>query len=111
MGRMSREKGKRGELEWAKLCRSYGYKARRTSQYCGQTGDASDVVGLPGIHQEVKRVERLDLYGAMAQSNRDAKHGEMPIVAHRRNGMHWLVTMSADDWFTLYRAWEADDNG
>ena len=110
-GKTSRDKGKRGEREWARLCRAQGYEARRTSQYCGQTGDASDVVGLPGIHQEVKRVERLNLYEAMEQSSRDARPGEMPIVAHRRNGMHWLVIMSADDWFTLYRAWEADASG
>ena len=90
------------------VCRSQGYEARRTSQYCGNTGDASDVVGLPGIHQEVKRVERLDLYGAMEQAARDAKHGETPIVAHRKNGRQWLVTMEAGAWFDLYRAWEAD---
>ena len=56
----SKQKGKRGELEWASYCRGQGYDCRRTAQYCGNTGDASDVVGLPGIHQEVKRVERLD---------------------------------------------------
>ena len=104
-------KGKRGELEWAAVCRSQGYGyARRTAQYCGNTGDASDVVGLPGIHQEVKRVERLNIDEAMEQAIRDAneagKH-ELPIVAHRRNGKPWLVTMTAEDWFRLYEAWEA----
>ena len=64
----SREKGKRGEREWASVCREHGWDVRRTVQYCGNTGDASDCVGLPGIHQEVKRVERLDIYGAMAQA-------------------------------------------
>ena len=106
----SRAKGKRGELEWASVCRQHGYDARRTAQYCGNTGDASDVVGLPGIHQEVKRVERLDLTAAMFQARRDAKTGEIPIVAHRRNGESWLVTMDADDWFRLYGKWE-DANG
>ena len=103
----SRAKGKRGELEWASACRQHGYDARRTAQYCGKTGDASDVVGLPGIHQEVKRVERLDLTAAMLQAKRDAKPGEIPIVAHRRNGESWLVTMDADDWFRMYGEWEA----
>lgn len=67
-----------GELEWASYCRGQGYDCRRTAQYCGNTGDASDVVGLPGIHQEVKRVERLDLEAAMAQAKHDAppwEHG------------------------------------
>lgn len=107
-GRMIREKGKRGEREWAVVCRGEGYDCRRTSQYCGRSGDASDVVGLPGIHQEVKRAERLDLYGAMSQAKRDARAGEIPIVAHRKNDCEWLVIMEAADWFQLYRAREAE---
>lgn len=107
MGKMSREKGKRGEREWARFCCENGYECRRTSQYCGNTGNASDVVGLPGIHQEVKRTERFDLYGALHQAQNDAKSGEIPIVAHRKNDHKWVVVMDADDWFVLYREWEA----
>ena len=76
----SRAKGKRGELEFARLCRDHGYNCRRTAQYCGNTGEASDVVGLPGIHCEVKRVERLDILAAVSQAKRDAKAGELPVV-------------------------------
>ncbi|MDO4542261.1 MAG: hypothetical protein Q4C00_05475 [Bacillota bacterium] len=101
MSKAEREKGKRGEREFAGLCREHGYTARRGQQYSGANGDA-DVVGLPDIHVEVKRVERLDLLGAMAQSKADAKAGEMPIVAHRRNNAEWLITMAAEDWFALY---------
>lgn len=111
MGKMSREKGKRGELGWALFCRDHGYNCRRTAQYCGKTGEASDVVGLPGIHQEVKRTERLELYTAMFQAQRDARPGELPIVAHRRNDRDWLVIMTAEDWFELYRAWETERGG
>lgn len=108
MGRMSRVKGKVGERDWASKCRENGYEsARRTSQYCGMTGDASDVVGLPGLHQEVKRVERFNLYDALDQANRDKKDGEVPIVAHRRNNHRWVVVMDAEDWFDFYRAWES----
>lgn len=105
----SKQKGKAGELEWVKVCKANGFNAvRRTSQYCGQTGDASDCVGLPGIHQEVKRVEKLNIHDAIAQAVRDSKDkGSIPIVAHRKNHTEWLVTMRAEDWFTLYREWEA----
>lgn len=107
----SKQKGKRGELEWSRLCQSEGYKdARRTAQFCGKTGDASDCVGLPGIHQEVKRVERLHLEDAMCQAVRDAEaagKGDLPIVAHRGNDEPWKVTMLASDWFKLYREYEA----
>ena len=107
----SRKKGSRGELEWAKFCHEQGFdKVRRTQQYCGNTGDASDCVGLPSIHQEVKRVERLQLYDAINQAVIDSKgagKGALPIVAHRKNNCEWLVTMRAEDWFTLYREFEA----
>lgn len=52
----SRQKGARGERELAKVLRSYGYETRRGQQYCGANGDA-DVMGLPGIHIECKRVK------------------------------------------------------
>lgn len=104
----SKQKGARGEREWAAFCRTQGYECRRTSQYCGKTGDAADVVGLPGIHVEVKRVERLNLDDAVLQAIRDArKSGCVPIVAHRKNNAEWLVTMRAEDWFSLYKEWEA----
>ena len=99
-----KQKGKRGELEFSRLCRSHGWETRRTAQYCGNTGDAADVVGLPGVHVEVKRVERLNVDDAMAQARRDSqKSGRVPIVAHRKNNCEWLITMRADDWFRFYR--------
>lgn len=110
MGLYSRNKGKEGEREWARICREQGYDAHRTAQFRGNTGAAGDVEGLPGIHQEVKRVEHLNLVQAMMQSTNDAAEedkGNIPIVAHRKNRLGWLVTMRAEDWFTIYREWEA----
>lgn len=100
----SRSKGARGERELSKILREYGYNCRRGQQYCGANGDA-DVVGLPGIHMEVKRVERLNLSDAMAQSVRDAMPGEVPAVFHRKNHEKWLVTMPLDKWIELYQKW------
>lgn len=76
-------------------------------QHCGKSGDAADVIGLPGIHMEVKRVEHLDLYGALDQAKRDARPGKIPIVAHRRNDCRWVVIMDAENWFRIYREYEA----
>lgn len=109
MGKMSREKGKRGERELARELKNHGYDCNRGQQYCGANGDA-DVIGLPGIHIECKRVERLDLSGAVSQAARDARHGEFPAVMHRRNDEPWKVTMLLDDWIELYREWEAGQN-
>ena len=97
-----RAKGKRAELELARILRGYGYDTRRGQQYCGANGDA-DVVGLPGVHIECKRVERLNLEDAVAQAQRDARPGEMPVVMHRRNRGQWLVTMPLENWMELYK--------
>ena len=93
----SRDKGKRGELEVAHILQKHGYDARRGQQFSGANGDA-DVVGLPGYHIEVKRVEKLNIDNAMKQSIGDAREGEIPIVIHRKNGEPWKVTQLLDDW-------------
>lgn len=105
----SKAKGKRGELEIAKLLREQGYKTRRSVQYSG-TGAAennnADVIGLEKIHMEVKWVERLNLNQAMEQAVRDsAGSGNYPSVFHKRNYQPWLVTMAYVDWIELYNAY------
>ena len=70
----SKQKGARFERQLAGLFRDHGYSdARRTAQYCGNTGDASDVIGLPGIHIEAKHQEKMQLYNWMAQAKRDSE--------------------------------------
>ena len=103
----SRQKGARGERELAGVLREYGYDCRRGQQYSGANGDA-DVVGLPDIHIECKRVERLNIYDAMAQSRADARMDEFPVVMHRKNDCEWLVTMSLPDWMELFKEDQCD---
>ena len=93
----SREKGKAGELELARILREHGYTARRGQQFCGVNGDA-DVVGIPGSHIECKRVEKLNIHEAMQQAVKDAREGEIPVVMHRKNRTEWLATMRLSDW-------------
>lgn len=107
MGKTSRDKGKRGELLLARFLRECGYEARRMSQYCGQTGDAADVIGLPGLHIECKFVERLNIREALGQAVRDTKGGEIPVLFHKRSREEWLVTIRARDFMSIYREWEA----
>lgn len=101
----SREKGARGERELARVLRQYGYNSRRGQQYSGANGDA-DVVGLPGIHIECKRVERLNIHDAMNQAKRDRRENEIPAVFHRKNNCEWLVTLTLDDFIKIYREWK-----
>ena len=98
----SRQKGARGERELAELLRAYGYEARRGQQFSGANGDA-DVVGLDGFHIECKRVEQLNIYKAMEQSERDAREGEIPIVCHRKDRKGWLVTIRFDDFMGVIK--------
>ena len=107
----SKQKGARFERLLASKFREYGYKdSRRTAQYCGNTGDASDVVGLPFIHVEAKHQEKMKLYDWIAQAKRDAAAGGknmLPAVFHKKNNAEILVTMELDDWIQIYREFEA----
>lgn len=110
MGKMQCEKGARFERTLASILRDYGYDARRTAQYCGNTGDASDVVGLPGLHIEAKHVEQFRIYDWIAQARRDAEASGKPVlpaVFFKRNRGEILVTMALPDFMDIYREWEA----
>lgn len=107
----SRAKGKRGELLWRDVLREHGYaSARRGRQYSGSP-DSPDVVceELKDWHFEVKCVQALNIEKAMEQARRDAGEpkGKIPILAHKRKGKPWLVTMDAGTFFRLLQS-EAD---
>ena len=97
MGAKSKRKGKLGELEAAKeITRLFGVEARRSQQYSGNNHDG-DLCGLEGVHVEVKRCERLELYGAVDQAVNDSSTDDTPLVLHRRNGCDWLAICRLDD--------------
>jgi hypothetical protein len=91
MGRMSRQKGKRGEREAAaELAAVFACNARRGVQYQG--GPESPDVVLEGVnvHVECKRTETINVYKALEQATQDAGQ-KVPIVWHRRNGKPSVV--------------------
>ena len=114
MGRInSKQKGKAGELEFAHKCKDYGFEdVYRTAQTNGKLVQSlADCEGLEGIHIEVKRVESLNLDGAMEQAIRDTqnkKEKKLPTVFHRKNRKPWKATMLLDDWMKLYKSWLKD---
>ena len=103
MSKASQKKGAQGERELAKLLEEEGYPMERGGACFGTV---PDLVGLPGIHVEVKRVERLNVSEAMRQAERDADRflDGAPTVFHRRNREPWLVTMRFSDWLAMYKA-------
>ena len=95
------KKGKVGELE---ACRAvedaldlFPGTLGRSQQYSGKGESSADIVGLPGVHFEVKRVESLNLYKALKQALRDAKGNNVPTVLHRRNREDWVVIVRLKD--------------
>lgn len=106
----SKQKGARFERSLASKFREYGYDSRRTAQYCGNTGDASDVVGLPGLHIEAKHQEKMYLYDWVEQAKRDAEangEGKIPAVFHKKNHAEILVTLTLEGFMQIYKEYEA----
>lgn len=92
----SKRKGKDGELDLSGELRRLGFiDARRGVQYHGGP-DSPDVVGVEGVHLEVKRCEKLSLYEALDQAMSEAPVGSVPVVVHRRNRKPWLVIVPLD---------------
>lgn len=102
MSRSQQRKGADGERELAALLRGHGYDVERGGSL--SFGEVPDLMGLPGVHIEVKRRERLNVGEAMAQAIRDAERFQdgAPTLFHRRNRSPWLVTMRVQDWMKLY---------
>ncbi len=105
-GRSSQKKGRAAELELAELLRQAGFpgvKAGAAVSY----GRTPDLVGLPLIHCEVKRHEKVELSKWMRQAVEDAgRFGGLPAVFHRQNRQEWFVTMRLCDWVTLLKLLE-----
>ena len=93
MGKLSRNKGKVGEREFARALESLGYVARRGVQHAG-TADSPDVISnISGVHFEVKRTETLHLWKAFDQATEDAGPDQTPVIAHRANRRPWILIL------------------
>jgi hypothetical protein len=133
MGKMSRDKGARFERQIADYFTQEGYVCHRTAQYCGNTGDAPDVSGLPYIHIECKAYKDTEYDPKwMEQAKRDAHGVNIPVVIHKtdyhkpkatltgrdlvemmieyvtNNPDDIPVTMELDDFTKMYREYEAN---
>jgi Holliday junction resolvase len=96
----SKQKGKRGELQFAAYLRSRGCEARRGQQFSGGNNSPDVVHNLDAIHFEVKRCERSSPYEWLLQAVADAG-GKIPVVAHRQNNRDWIAILPMDDLLDL----------
>ena len=107
MAAAERRKGANGELEVVKILRAHGWTAaKRTSdgRHQRQRGDIAN--GPPGIHWEVRRRERIDIWASAAQAEAEARGGEIPVLAFRRSRTGWRVCLPLAALLTLL-----DDSG
>jgi Holliday junction resolvase len=99
MGAMSRRKGANGEREVFKLLNvKLGRDVFRRNLLQSRIGGA-DNEGELVMAVEVKRGEQLKLAEWIAQARQQAKPGQLPVLAYRRNGEPWTFLCIADlDW-------------
>lgn len=99
MSKASRDKGKRGEQEVARIVRHFlpdlADEVRRGWQ-CREGDDAPDVEGLPWWI-EVKRRKSIALHRWYEQGNA-ATDGRPVALVHREDRGRWLVTIDFEDW-------------
>lgn len=97
----SRAKGAAAEVEFAHYLEDFGVEATRGQQHSGSPDSPDVKTNMRGVHFEVKRTERTDLYGWLTQAVNDSKGGAVPIVAHRKSREKWLAVLDMDDLMKL----------
>lgn len=102
----SHRKGKRCELEFiAKhLVQYWPAACRNLDQF---KGDGRDVLNVPGLHFQVKSVEKLNIWVALTQAETEAAQGDLPIVAFKRKRSAWYCALPADELVALLRLRES----
>ena len=100
----SREKGKRGEREFANELRKLGINARRSQQFCGTDGTADVKTDIEGVHVEVERRGKIAAIRFLEQAERDKNDEDFPIVAMREDRGPWTVMFRLDNLQDVVRA-------
>lgn len=94
-GKLSRNKGARGEREVCNILRAAGYDVARANQSAGAR--CPDVDGVPGIWIEVKIGKRVNTRAAWRQACNDTDSRE-PVVVWRDDREEWMVHCRLESW-------------
>ena len=93
----AKKKGNAGEREFSKKFNEiFGTELRRGQQYSG-TAESADVVGIEGLHLEIKRTQNINLTKIMEICEFDCEGKALPVIGHRKNFKPWLVTLKLSD--------------
>lgn len=106
MGKASRDKGARGERAVATEYRLQGIECARVPN-SGGLDTKGDIVGIPGVHCEVKSAGRLDIAAWMRQCEAEAPEGQVPALhwrlCRRGGSTGWYVNLTLDDFIDLLK--------
>lgn len=110
MGRFSRMKGKRGERKTAEELREvfpeFSEKIRRGLQ--ARLGhDEPDILGIPGVHVEVKTGKQPNPRAALQQAIRDAREGDrgVPVAVIRDDRKEPFAILRWSDFLVMLQTW------
>ena len=103
-GRSAQAKGRRGEIELAQFLQAHGYADARPGAALNY-GTQPDITGIPGLHIECKRHEKLELTKWYQQAQADAERMQdgRPAVIFRRNRQQWMIALSLEDFIAMQR--------
>jgi len=105
-GRMSRNKGARGENELASiLTDELGFVVKRK---LGQARDGADDIEVGPFRIECKRHEKLAVMQWVRQVEACTPKEQIPLVIFRQNGERWRVIIALEDFVPMMREKLAD---
>ena len=99
VGRSAQTKGRMAEIELAQFLREHGLPDARPGAALNY-GTQPDVSGIPGLHIECKRHERLEITRWYEQAQQDAQRMQdgKPAVIYRQNRRPWMITLALSDY-------------
>lgn len=108
-GKMSRDKGARGELQAAAALREMGIYAERSGRIGVNAGDLTH--GLFGLNVEVKYRARVDWITAMKQATDDSRELLIPVVlgkvVSKKGSGEWMLMHRLSDWPSVVASYTA----
>ena len=108
MGKFSRDKGKRGERATAnELKAAYPWlpDIKRGLQSRGGGAEVPDVVGVPGLHIEVKTGKCPNPRAALKQAKKDCAAVTYPVAVIRDNRCEPFIVMDFRDFREVIKPW------
>ena len=107
MGKFSRDKGKRGERATANELRDVfpDLSIKRGLQSRDGGAEVPDVVGIPGLHIEVKTGKLPNPRAALAQAKKDCRDLTLPVAVIRDDRQKPFMVMDWKNFLEILKPW------